>query len=88
MADIRPGNLLISKTALPELPENWQGKPFIEVLFNLCKVGLKKYPEQEWLRDGQTGKVLFLKDMESKLLQHGGQRRETMTDTEYAEGKK
>ena len=68
MADIRPGNILISKTPLPELPENWQGKPFIEILFNLCKVGLKKHPEQEWLRDGQTGKVLFLKDMESKCV--------------------
>ena len=35
MADIVQGNRIVSKKPLPELPEIWHGKPFVEIVFNL-----------------------------------------------------
>ena len=68
MADIYLERHLISKTPLSELPENWHGKPFVEIIFNLCQKVLKSNPDQEWLRNGQTGQYLLFKDIEAKCI--------------------
>ena len=69
MADICAENRLISKTPLPELPENWQGKSFVEIIFSLCQAASESHPGQEWLRDAQKGDVLFLKEIKSKCVE-------------------
>ena len=69
MADIVQGNRLVSKKPLPELPEIWQGKPFVEIVFNLTQEALEKNPDQEWMRNGQSGENLLLKDMIPKCME-------------------
>ena len=68
MADIVQGNRIVSKKPLPELPEIWHGKPFVEIVFNLTQEALEKNPDQEWMRNGQSGENLLLKDMIPKCM--------------------
>jgi acyl-coenzyme A synthetase/AMP-(fatty) acid ligase len=68
MADIVQGNRIVSKKPLPELPEIWHGKPFVEIVFNLTQEALDKNPDREWMRNGQTGEFLLLKDMMPKCM--------------------
>ena len=68
MSEIREGGRLVSKKTLPDLPEEWLGSSFIEIIFNLCQEALEKNPEQEWLEDAQNGQVLLLKEMKSRCM--------------------
>jgi non-ribosomal peptide synthetase component F len=68
MGDIVQGNRIVSKKPLPELPEIWHGKPFVEIVFNLTQEALDKNPDREWMRNGQTGEFLLLKDMMPKCM--------------------
>ena len=64
MADIVGENLLVSKKPLQDLPENWHGKPFVEIVLSLVQEKVRiKNPSQEWMVNAQTGEVLLLKDI-------------------------
>ena len=69
MADLYQGNRLVSKKLQGELPDNWHGKSFIEIVFEIIQESLEKNPDQEWLRDAQKGDSLFVKEISSKCLQ-------------------
>ena len=55
MADLYQGNRLVSKKPQGELPDNWHGKSFIEIVFEIIQESLEKNPDQKWLRDAQKG---------------------------------
>ena len=63
MADLYQGNRLVSNKPQCELPDNWHGKSFIEIVFEIIQESLEKNPDQEWMRNGQSGENLLLKDM-------------------------
>ena len=69
MADLYQGNRLVSKKPQCELPDNWHGKSFIEIVFKIIQESLEKIPDQVWLRDAQKGDSLFVKEISSKCLQ-------------------
>ena len=69
MADLYPGNRLVSKKPQYELPDNWHSKSCIEIVFEIIQESLEKNSDQEWLRDAQKGDSLFVKEISSKCLQ-------------------
>ena len=57
--------ILVSKEPIPEIPEDWKHKHFVEVLFEL----IQNCETHEWLVDGEVQERIHTFEVEQKSLQ-------------------
>ena len=57
--------ILVSKEPIPEIPEDWKHKHFVEVLFEFIQNG----ENREWLVDGEVQERIHTFEVEQKSLQ-------------------